>query len=107
MESGSLTPAPTVQATHAAPHAMIDAVHQSLPQAGYAAAAGLYLMVTFDATLSDVALAAAAARGEGAARCCGMPSAPTAGLLLGAAAAPTFSIGGGTALLARALRRVA
>lgn len=49
----------------------------------------------------------AAARGEGAARCCGMPSAPTASLLLGAAAAPPFSIGGGTALLARALRRVA
>ena len=31
---------------------MIDAVHQSLLQVGYAAAAGLYLMVTFDATLS-------------------------------------------------------
>ena len=71
------------------------------------AAAGLYLMVTFDATLSDVARGCAAARGEGAARRRGMPSAPYSRLLLDDAAAPPSSIGGGTALLARALRRVA
>jgi hypothetical protein len=35
---------------------MIDPVHQSLPLAGYAAAAGRYLMVTFYATLSKLRL---------------------------------------------------
>ena len=66
-------------------------------------------MVTFDATLSDVALAAAALRRGVRVRpvVVACPAPPTAGLLLGAAAAPPFSIGGGTGLLARALRQVA
>ena len=87
--------------------AMIEAIAAHLPQATvHGAAAGLHLMITFDAGFADTDLAAAAiARGvkvHPLSWHCQRPHRP--GLVLGYAATPPGGIGEGIAVLGGILR---
>jgi GntR family transcriptional regulator/MocR family aminotransferase len=88
---------------------MIDAIGRHLPDARvHGAAAGLHLMITFDATFADVELAAASlARGvkvQPLSWHSQRPSRP--GLILGYAASTPGDIGEGVATVGRVLRRL-